>query len=94
MIGRQTLSEAMRNTIKERIDAWRSLLLDERGFTTDLPAMTVEKAVEILNARKHRDWTDWKTSKPYVIGVDGSIAYTHFDAIAIAEKYERDAVSR
>ncbi len=90
VIGREKLPEAIRKSIQERLDAHRALLLDERGFATERPAITVEKAVEILNERKHRDFDDWKVSKLMVLGIFETIAYTPFDAVAIAEKYERD----
>ncbi len=56
--------------------------------------MTLERAVEILNERKHRALEDWRLE----YGVDWTRTYhlqTSFDydtfvTIAIAEKYERD----
>lgn len=61
--------------------------------------MTIERAVEILNERKHRDFSKW-----YVYHVvPGTTRATpqdchdpynmldEFEAIAIAEKYEREA---
>lgn len=48
--------------------------------------MKIEQAIEILNDRNHRDYNFWELNGYWVIGV---IPITIFEAIAIAEKYER-----
>lgn len=71
-----------------------------RGLETELRVlkqqepMTVERAVEILNQRKHLGSADWKISE-YENGCytdkDLIAAFTAFEAIAVAEKYLREA---
>lgn len=56
----------------------------------------LERAVEILNERRHRGWDDWSISRPrhggepYAVQHDGSLSdyFEPFEAIAIAGKYE------
>ncbi len=96
MNGRQTLSEAMRASVEERLREARASLLDDQGIDVLPPKseVSVAEAITILSQRKHRDWSDWKQwseNKAYVCGAQGSIVYSTFDAVAIAEKYERDA---
>ena len=59
--------------------------------------MPLERAVEILNERRHKGFSEWKAQRePLWEGAIGSGdafygALTVFEAIALAEKYERDA---
>jgi hypothetical protein len=53
--------------------------------------MTIERAVEILNKHEHHDHSGWHYDKLYVRGETWCEAYEPFVAIAIAEKYEREA---
>lgn len=91
MNGREPLAELLRNSVAERLAVDRELLVESHGFRNVRPETTVAEAVLVLNQRKHRGYSDWKTSRALVLGVYETIAYTHFDAIAIAEKYQRDA---
>lgn len=60
--------------------------------------MTLDRAIEILNERKHRGHSEWErdqiTGDPESLCVTGpdphSDLLTPFEAVAIAEKYERD----
>lgn len=60
--------------------------------------MTLERAVEILNDRRHR-YADgrsgdrWVIGDPFVYGPDRYDTMYPFEVIAIAEKYEREAVA-
>jgi hypothetical protein len=67
--------------------------------------MTLEQAVEALNRERHQDYAEWEegmiTLDPMqqsVYGPDGPRGYPEhlnaFEAIAIAEKYERDKMQR
>lgn len=55
--------------------------------------MTLEQAVEVLNRERHREVDDeWALSHgPVVIAAQGDYYLYPFEAIAIAEKYERRA---
>lgn len=96
VIGRKPLAEAMRASVDERLREARATLLSDTGFDVFPvnPEITVDAAIVVLNQRNHRDWDDWKffgSGKAYVAGAHGSIVYSAFDAVAIAEKYQRDA---
>ncbi len=57
--------------------------------------MTVEQAVEILIDRSHNGYTGWVADTRLVYpgpnrDFECEELFTHFEAIAIAEKYERD----
>jgi hypothetical protein len=58
--------------------------------------MTIERAVEILNERKHHEHSEWYARGPegqpgdIVSGPDQYENFEAFEAIAIAEKYERE----
>ncbi len=50
--------------------------------------MILAEAVAILNERKHRD-TEWYADGQFVYAQDKEVMFTPFEAIAIAEKYQR-----
>lgn len=64
----------------------------------------IERAVEILNEQKHEMPGNWEPNSfiggipqpywylrgPFVSGQDQYENFSHFEAIAIAEKYERE----
>lgn len=53
--------------------------------------MTTNRAAEVLNARRHDDCTNWYTKADFVLSDSpGLQVFTSFEAIAIAEKYERE----
>ena len=55
--------------------------------------MTIEKAIEILNANQHNSYTDWEHDEDNVCirsAERGPLSFlTEWEAVAIAEKYER-----
>lgn len=51
--------------------------------------MTIDQAVKILNARKHGG-TEWRVSSPAVATSKEGRIFTAFEAIAIADWYERN----
>ena len=53
--------------------------------------MTIEEAVKILNDRKHHAHSGWYALRELVRGEDQYEGFEHFEAIAIAEKYAREA---
>lgn len=57
--------------------------------------MTPEKAIEILNGASHYGYNTWTTHGEFNVRANpssGSVRYlSNFEAVAIAEKYERDA---
>ncbi len=93
--GRRSLSEDIRASVGERLREARENLLDAAGIDVSppKPEIAVDDAIWVMNQRNHRDWSDWKffgRDKAYVQGAHGSIVYSAFDAVAIAEKYGRD----
>lgn len=50
--------------------------------------MTIEDAVRILNEKRHHGHSKWYVSGEFVCGDDQYEFFTHFEAIAIAEKYQ------
>lgn len=58
--------------------------------------MTLKQAIEILNREKHREWDGWDLNgdpsipATFVRGGDRYDWLEQFEAIAIAEKYERE----
>lgn len=59
--------------------------------------MTLERAAEILNKQRHHGRQDWVSYAGFggcVKLPHSNLSYPKFDAIAIAEKYERDALNK
>lgn len=57
--------------------------------------MTLEEAVEVLNREKHNGFSDWSIWESGLVSSGGSVleaVLTYFETIAIAEKYERQAI--
>lgn len=52
--------------------------------------MTAEQAVEILNRHEHHGHAKWYARGEFVSGPDQYENFNHFEAIAIAEKLDRD----
>lgn len=52
--------------------------------------MTLERAVEILNGRRHRGYDQWYARLGHAAGRDAYDNLRRFEAIAVAEKYERE----
>ena len=54
--------------------------------------MTLEQAVEILNREKHQGHSEWVAEGDYATDdpCDDPVAFNTFEAVAIAEKYERE----
>ena len=63
------------------------------------PPMTIERAVEVLNANRHSDGDDWRSSLSafrthrLVNSASAMCTFSEFEAIAIAERYLRDAAA-
>ncbi len=59
--------------------------------------LTLEQAVAVLNERRHKAFSEWKAHRePLWVGVVGTgdaffVSLSEFEAIAVAEKYLRDA---
>lgn len=59
--------------------------------------MTLEQAIAILNASKHRLCSRWQSddgNPPFVVGIDRYDWLEPFEAVAIAEKYLRIAAEK
>lgn len=60
--------------------------------------MTLEQAVEILNRERHNNSDGWFLDSRSRLVEDGGFSsddmFSEFEAIAIAEKYERQRVQR
>jgi hypothetical protein len=57
--------------------------------------MTIDDAIKILNEHRHRyadgSESGWYRRDPFIEGPDRYDALSFFEAIAIAEKYQREA---
>jgi len=62
---------------------------EQHGKAPKPEPMTLERAVEVLNERRHLDLTGFYVYRDEVYN-DAGYVYTSFEAIAIAEKYERE----
>lgn len=74
---------------------WKAPFL--RDVQVVKPEMTVDRATEVLNGKQHRsadgksERDQWRVNGEFVYGPDRYDSFDHFEAIAIAEKYEREA---
>mgnify|MGYP001607003316 CR=1 FL=1 len=52
--------------------------------------MTIEEAITVLNEQKHRN-SEWYLRGEWVQGDDYYCVLEPFEAVAVAEKYQRDS---
>lgn len=70
----------------------------DRDVAADRREMSIEEAIQVLNTRKHRGFSDWAYQPPHGVCAlsdwpEGSW-YDEFEAIAIAEKYQSSSALR
>ncbi len=61
--------------------------------------MSIDEAVKVLKAKEHRGTTKWEHGpRGFLVGLraphEMNVYPTHFEAVAIAEKYQREDAAK